>query len=144
MNGFRLKLYEYMEEKNLTTSSVAKKTGITRTTIHNILNGTNKNPSANTISEIIKRLGMKLESFLDEENIHENISDSRILEPQEWLLLKEIVTYSIDSITEKDIKLSKDQWYRIITKIYNYSLREEPMTVDKKFINYVIDQQKKD
>lgn len=59
--GYRIK--ELREKKRLTQEELAEKSGVSRTTISNLENDSNKTVNTRTLSKIASALGVKLESL---------------------------------------------------------------------------------
>ena len=59
--GYRIK--ELREKKRLTQEELAEKSGVSRTTISNLENESNKTVNTRTLSKIASALGVKLESL---------------------------------------------------------------------------------
>lgn len=59
--GYRIK--DLREKKRLTQEELAEKSGVSRTTISNLENDSNKTVNTRTLSKIASALGVKLESL---------------------------------------------------------------------------------
>lgn len=59
--GYRIK--DLREKKRLTQEELAEKSGVSRTTISNLENDSNKTVNTRTLNKIASALGVKLESL---------------------------------------------------------------------------------
>lgn len=68
----RRKLIEVMDKKNFSAYKLWKSSGVAQSTISNILNNDNINPTTNTLGKIADALGVSVNEFFDDENPDEN------------------------------------------------------------------------
>lgn len=64
-----------MDNRNLEVATIAKKTGIAKSTIHELENGTTKNPTIKTVAKLCKGIGISIDEFLygkETQNTEEN------------------------------------------------------------------------
>lgn len=58
------RLFEWLEYEGQTTSELAERQGMSRTTISNVLNGKIERPHLNTVRKIARNFGVTVEEFL--------------------------------------------------------------------------------
>ena len=54
-----------MQAKNVSCHELSEKTGISTSTIYQVLDGTNENPSIRTMLAIANALGVRVEKFIE-------------------------------------------------------------------------------
>ena len=62
-----LRIEELCKEHKITVNKLATKSGITQSTLNNIVNGVSTNPTISTIKKICDGLGIKIIVFFDAE-----------------------------------------------------------------------------
>jgi transcriptional regulator with XRE-family HTH domain len=63
--AFKIRLEQYLKERNLTIYKFAREGGIPRSTIVNAFRGTSKSPTLATIYQVANALGISALEFLD-------------------------------------------------------------------------------
>ena len=61
--AIRQRIIELMQENGLTTSELARRAGLTQSTVNGILKGNVKNPTVQSIYLIADAMGLSLEEF---------------------------------------------------------------------------------
>jgi len=61
------------DERGLTINKLATLSGLTQSTLNNIIHGTNKSPTLNTLYKIATGLNMTVSEFLDFPEMNETI-----------------------------------------------------------------------
>lgn len=138
MASLQLKLSELMAQKNISISDIEKTTGINKSTISNILSGTSKNPTANTLRAIANALDVSLEFILSDEEININVLDK-----DQMKIFKSVTSTAIDIIIDKDLYFPIDKLNSIIKEIYQYSVATNPPYIDDRFIYWIVDKYNK-
>lgn len=70
-----LRLTKLCEEQNITTNKLATLSGITQSTVENIMSGKTKNPKLKTLHKLAIGLGMTVSELLDFPEMNETIFD---------------------------------------------------------------------
>ncbi len=70
-----LRLTRLCEEQNITTNKLATLSGITQSTVENIMSGKTKNPKLKTLHKLAIGLGMTVSELLDFPEMNETIFD---------------------------------------------------------------------
>lgn len=116
----RRKLIEIMDKKNFSAYKLWKKSGVAQSTISNILNNDNINPTTNTLSKLADALGVSVNDFFDNENEEKtNIMDD------------------INKIVEKN-KIKT-----IAAHLDSEEFTDEDLEDIEEFIKYVVSRKKK-
>lgn len=68
-----LRLTQLCEEQNITINKLATLSGITQSTVENIMSGKTKNPKLKTLHKIAIGLGMTVSELLDFPEMNETI-----------------------------------------------------------------------
>lgn len=63
--AFKLRLEQYLKEKNITIHKFVKDGAIARSTVTNLLNGNSKSPTLSTIYQVANALGVTVIEFLN-------------------------------------------------------------------------------
>jgi transcriptional regulator with XRE-family HTH domain len=74
----RRKLTKIMDKKNFTAYKLWKKSGVAQSTISNILNNDNINPTTNTLQKLADALGVSVNEFFDDEDKTNDNKDKNI------------------------------------------------------------------
>ena len=70
-----LRLARLCEEQNITINKLATLSGITQSTVENIMSGKTKNPKLKTLHKLAIGLGMTVSELLDFPEMNETIFD---------------------------------------------------------------------
>ena len=70
-----LRIIKLCNEKHITINKLATLSGITQSTLDNIIKGNSKNPSIKTLHRIANGLDMTISEFLDFEEINDAVFD---------------------------------------------------------------------
>ncbi|WP_342758369.1 helix-turn-helix transcriptional regulator [Kineothrix sedimenti] len=70
-----LRLSQLCEEKNITINKLATLSGITQSTVENIMSGKTKNPKLKTLHKLALGLGMTVSELLDFPEMDETVFD---------------------------------------------------------------------
>lgn len=138
MVNLQLKLSDLMTQKNVTVSDIEKSTGLNKNTIHSILTGASKNPSANTLRTIAKALDVSLESILSDEEMNFDV-----LNKDQMKIFSDVTSATINIIIDKDLSFTIDKLNDLIKEIYQYSVKITPPYIDDRFIQWIVDKHKK-
>lgn len=68
-----LRLSQLCEEKNITINKLATLSGITQSTVENIMSGKTKNPKLKTLHKLALGLGMTVSELLDFPEMDETV-----------------------------------------------------------------------
>lgn len=71
-----LRLTQLCEEQNITINKLATLSGITQSTVENIMSGKTKNPKLKTLHKIAIGLGMTVSELLDFPEMNETIFEN--------------------------------------------------------------------
>lgn len=127
-------LAQIIKQKNVSIAELQKKTGISRSSINNILLETSQNPGTNTLQTIAKALNITIEEIL---NNNQNLYQA--LNKEDFEIFLRICSSTIELIDNKNSKVSFSQFMQILREVYQYSLRQSPPNIDKNFIDWIID-----
>ncbi|GAA6406708.1 helix-turn-helix transcriptional regulator [Blautia hominis] len=70
-----LRLTQLCDEKNITINRLATLSGITQSTVENIMSGKTKNPKLKTLHKLALGLGMTVSELLDFPEMDETVFD---------------------------------------------------------------------
>ncbi|WP_253307842.1 MULTISPECIES: helix-turn-helix domain-containing protein [unclassified Rickettsia] len=129
------KLNELMTQKDINPTDIEKITGLSRNTIYSIIGGSSKNPGIQTIQQIAKALGVKVESLIiDEEEIQFDI-----LNKEQITAFSGATSITTKLILIKNIDLSMNKMISLIQEVYQCALKGNSIEVQEHFAEYLID-----
>ena len=145
------KIMERMEAKNFSIAELERRAGLSIHSVRNILKGRIKKPSAQSLQDIAEALECSIIDLMSASSAIEagfpQDVDRRIKKrpPLEYSsLMLECSKIILDKITEKNTKVSIDEYFEVVKKVYLYSSREEPRQVDIRFAEWLIESQFED
>ncbi len=140
-----------MESKNLTASSVEKKSGLKVSAVRNILAGKSTNPGIETLVAIAEILECSADDLLGIESKNPFSSPTKghtkkATESHAWNsdLYKDALQVVDKLLAERNISLNVEQVLNIIKEVYLYSISGNDFKADKKFAKWVIENNTKD
>ncbi len=139
MSSVTKRIISLMERREVNAVDIEKRSGLSRNTVYSILAGNSKNPSAANLYLIAKALGVTLESLLiDEEEI---VIDS--LSEEQIVAFSDTTSSTINTIIAKKMIFSLDELIALIKEVYQYTLKSNPPSVDDRFIDWLLEKNKK-
>lgn len=63
----RLRIFELCDEHNITVNELSKMSGVTQSTVQNIVSGRNNSTTISTIKKLCDGLGITIQDFFDSE-----------------------------------------------------------------------------
>lgn len=145
------KIIERMEAKNFSIAELERRAGLSIHSVRNILKGRIKKPSAQSLQAIAEALECSIIDLMSatsaiEAGFPQDI-DRRIKKrpPLEYPdLMLACLEKILKKVTEKNIKITIDEYFEVVKKVYLYSSREEPREVDVRFAEWLIESQFED
>lgn len=145
------KIIERMEAKNFSIAELERRAGLSIHSVRNILKDRIKKPSAQSLQAIAEALECSIVDLMSTTSATEagfpQDTDRRIKKrpPLEYPdLMLECLEKIMKKVTEKNIKISVDEYFEVVKKVYLYSSREEPREVDTRFAEWLIESQFED
>lgn len=147
------KIIERMEAKNFSIAELERRAGLSIHSVRNILKGRIKKPSAQSLQAIAEALECSIIDLMSAssaieagfpQDIDRKIKRRPPLNyPDLMLACSEKI---MDLVIEKNLtaKVSIDEYFEVIKKVYLYSSREEPRQVDVRFAEWLIETQFED
>ena len=74
-----LRLWQLCQERNMTINKLANQSGITQSTVENIMSGKTKNPKLRTLHKLVIGLDMTISQLLDFPEMNEALFDDEDL-----------------------------------------------------------------
>lgn len=135
-----------MESKSLSPASLEKKAGLKRGVIGNILRGSSKSPTSDTLVAIANILGCSIDDLLNREttkhpplfSLEQNISSPPSQTPWCSDLYLKTVSNIVATLKNKNLEISAEKATILIKEIYHYSLSKNKDDVDKDFSEWLI------
>lgn len=147
-SALKEKIIERMEAKNFSIAELERRAGLSIHSVRNILKGRIKKPSAQSLQAIAEALECSIIDLMSASSAIEagfpQDTDRRIKRrpPLDYPELMSACSAAIlEKIAEKNIKLSIDEYFEVVKKVYLYSSREEPRQVDVRFAEWIIESQ---
>lgn len=147
-SALKEKIIERMEAKNLSIAELERRAGLSIHSVRNILKGRIKKPSAQSLQAIAEALECSIIDLINsspsKEGGYSPESHGRIRKrspldyPELMINCSEKI---MKLITEKNLKVSVDEYLEVLKKVYFYSSREEPRKFDMRFAEWLIESQ---
>ena len=141
------KIIERMEAKNFSIAELERRAGLSIHSVRNILKGRIKKPSAQSLQALECSIIDLMSATSAIEAGFPQDTDRRIKKrpPLEYPdLMLACLEKILKKTTEKNIKISIDEYFEVVKKVYLYSSREEPREVDVRFAEWLIESQFED
>jgi len=149
-SALKEKIIERMEAKNFSIAELERRAGLSIHSVRNILKGRIKKPSAQSLQAIAEALECSIMDLMSassaveagfSQDVDRKIRKRPPLEyPELMLACSQKIT---ERILEKNLfpKVSIDEYFEVVKKVYLYSSREEPRQVDVRFAEWLIESQ---
>lgn len=140
------KIMNHMEKNNISIHAIEKRSGLKRGAISNIIRGTSKNPSADTLVSISNFLDCSLDELIEREHTEKKESsfleeNKKSLSNTKWEanLFIEAVNVVEKELNRKLISnLNLDRALIAINEVYTYSLNKNNGQIDKNFAEWLV------
>jgi transcriptional regulator with XRE-family HTH domain len=150
-SALKEKIIERMEAKNFSIAELERRAGLSIHSVRNILKGRIKKPSAQSLQAIAEALECSIIDLMNASSAIEagfpQDVDRRIRKrpPLEYPdLMLDCTAKIMGKVTEKGLKISIDEYFEVIKKVYMYSSREEPRQIDIRFAEWLLESQFED
>jgi transcriptional regulator with XRE-family HTH domain len=138
MDSLLINIQRKMKERHLTAYAIEKKTGLKKSTIHNILLRRVRNPSIETVHSISKALECSVSELIDEHTISSLFVEDTGGHILNWRLYIETLI-KVGILLEKiNVETDKRKIYELIEEVYQYSLRTKKQSMDKDFAEWAL------
>ncbi len=134
-----------MKAQHLSISALERKAGLNLHSVRNIIKGRIKKPSAHSLQAIAEALECSVLDLINSSSSSDSQSAKTVrVKMKRSSLLNEfnLMKTCFESVTrlvkEKKMSVAIDDYLSIIEIIYFYSISEDPLKVDSKFINWII------
>lgn len=137
-----------MEEKNLSIAELERRAGLSIHSVRNILKGRIKKPSAQSLQAIAEALECSIIDLMNDgahssvmlpHELERKYKKSPLLECPD--LMVDCASTVLKLVTEASHKITVDEFLDIVRKVYFYSSKEEPRTLDMRFTEWLIESQ---
>jgi len=142
------KIIERMEAKNLSIAELERRAGLSIHSVRNILKGRIKKPSAQSLQAIAEALECSIIDLMsaapsaNEGFLQETERKIRKLSPLDYPnLILDCAQKILNLISERNYKVSVEEYLDIVKKAYLYSSREEPRKFDLRFAEWLLETQ---
>ncbi|WP_039456241.1 helix-turn-helix domain-containing protein [Candidatus Jidaibacter acanthamoebae] len=146
LENLKEQIKQRMSERNLTASSVEKKSGLKISAVRNILNNKSTNPGMETLVAIAKTLECSVDALLGNQSASSVYASTknqitRSSEKHIWnFKLYNGTLQAVEKIiAQKHLTLTLEQMLHLIQEVYIYSLNEENPKVDTRFANWMVE-----
>jgi transcriptional regulator with XRE-family HTH domain len=147
-SALKEKIIERMEAKNFSIAELERRAGLSIHSVRNILKGRIKKPSAQSLQAIAEALEC---SIIDLMNTSSTLGDGFAQETDRRMrknspldypdLMTDCARMVLDLLGEKSTQITVDTYLEIVKKVYFYSSKEEPRTLDVRFAQWLIETQ---
>lgn len=125
-----------LSQKKYKVLQVEEKAGLKHGNLSNILSGRSKKPSGEILLAIANVFGVSVEELFQKNSIEA----SSYLTKLDLTLFLEISSYLIELILEKKLNIHYSDLVSMINEIYEYGASDKEKQLDKKFINWYLQQ----
>jgi transcriptional regulator with XRE-family HTH domain len=145
------KIIERMEAKNFSIAELERRAGLSIHSVRNILKGRIKKPSAQSLHAIAEALECSIIDLMNPssaieagfpQDIERRIKKRPLLDYPE--LMQTCLETVLKQVGDKQLKLTIDEYFEVVKKVYLYSSREEPRKVDSRFAEWLLESQFED
>jgi transcriptional regulator with XRE-family HTH domain len=140
-------LKEVIKEKSITIAEIERRTGLTRLSFRNFIEGKVKEPRADVLLSVAKFLDIDLYYLYELASFDPSSAKVPLInfstknqEPCNIALLQECVTHITNTLNKKKISLPFEQIIQLIKKLFHYCEQYTKGKLDESFINWQIDQ----
>ncbi len=136
------RLKHIMKEKKVSINELEKYPGVRVSSVQNIIYGRSRNPGIDTIKAIAKALNCNVGDLLGNElNTRTSGENSVICDDREWKidLYINVLQSLKESIDKNNITMMEREGIEFTKEIYNYTIHSNKNSVDKNFVNWIID-----
>ena len=128
-------LDKIIKDRNYQVTELERKAGLKKNNIYNILKGISKKPSAELLQTVADVLGVTVKDlynpFIEKKNYLNN-DDFELMEKVLKTVIEEVKNLKLE-VTEVDI-------VNIMLEVFNYSKPEPKKELEKRFINWILQQ----
>ncbi len=145
-SALKEKILERMEAKNLSIAELERLAGLSIHSVRNIVKGRIKRPSAQSLQAIAEALECSIVDLVESTS---NASDEFGYSFQRrkgtspalthHALMLECCQAALEIANEYERNISIDDYLEIVKKIYTYSSKEEPIKLDLRFSQWLIE-----
>lgn len=129
------KIKAYLEAERLSLAAFERKAGLKINVVRNIMRGQSKSPTSDTLQAIARVLGCTLNALLGAEATAQTPAQSQKVD---YPLLLEESLRLLHAKTQTPLSLGET--FRLMEKIYTYTLRKTPPLVDPDFVDWVLEE----
>lgn len=127
-----------MKDLHLTAYAVEKKTGIKKSTIHNILLRRVKSPTIDTVYAIAKALKCSVSDLVGEQEVGTLFIADKTGYILDWRLYIDTLVKVGMLLGKSGVETDKNKIYEVIEEVYQYSLRASKQSMDKDFAEWAV------
>jgi len=145
-SALKEKITERMEAKNFSIAELERRAGLSIHSVINILKGRIKKPSAQSLQAIAEALECSIIDLMNNSPTfgdglsHESERHMRKNSPLDYPdLMLDCSRMVLNFVGEKNAQISVDAYLEIVKKVYYYSSKEEPRTLDARFAQWLIE-----
>lgn len=134
-------LINRIKSANLTPYDVEKRSGLSLSSVRNILSGRSKNPTIETLSAIANTLGCGVDDLIRETPLPvSKIEVPTEIEQHLWVkeLVLETINFVEESLTFRKYTPSFEQAMFFVKEIYSFSVGTDDQRLDKRFGEWFI------
>lgn len=128
-------LGKIIKDRNYQITELERKAGLKKNNIYNILKGMSKKPSAELLQAVADALGVTVK------DLYNPLVETRdYLNNEDFDLMEKVIKTIIEEVKNLKLKVTEVDLVNIILEVFNYSKPEPKKELDKKFINWILQQ----
>lgn len=128
-------LENFIKDRNYQVTELERKAGLKKNNIYNILKGISKKPSAELLQAVAEALGVTIQDLYNP-----SVKTRDYLDSNDLILMEKILKHTIGEIQNLNLQITEVDLVNIVLEIFHYSKPDPVKNLDKKFINWILQQ----
>lgn len=128
-------LEKIIKDRNYQITELERKAGLKKNNIYNILKGISKKPSAELLQAVADALGVTVKDLYSP-----LVKVRDYLNNEDFELMEKVLKNIIEEVKNLKLKVTEVDLVNVVLEVFNYSRSEPKKELDKKFINWVLQQ----
>jgi transcriptional regulator with XRE-family HTH domain len=128
-------LDKIIKDRNYQVTELERKAGLKKNNIYNILKGISKKPSAELLQTVADVLGVTVKDLYNP-----FIETKNCLNNDDFELMEKVLKTVIEEIKNLKLEVTEVDLVNIMLEVFNYSKPEPKKELEKRFINWILQQ----
>lgn len=128
-------LEKIIKDRNYQITELERRAGLKKNNIYNILKGISKKPSAELLQAVADALGVTVKDLYNP-----SAETTDYLNNDDFELMEKVLKNIIEEVKNLKLKVTEVDLVNIILEVFNYSKPDPKKELDRKFINWILQQ----